>query len=1282
MSRTKNCSSSNNNKLKKSKKSNKKINDNNCKNINDNNENSNNNGKIQLGGAGTTPPATPIKFNELINEGSFELLKDIDSNLAKEDLKNLINSDTYDIFTNKVSEILKPIINKTNPAPETGTGTGTGTEKRALIIHPTIYIEPTPDTDFKELIKKSNQEENLYIYNENFDDYSKIAFHPGGGNGFLRKYRVDMTNPDNDVDVKKIQALGIPTGSTGVQINNSSINYDLLNNVLTDPSNITDKSTNNLLKISLENIYKYIIKYPNIKKIYYSSDDDVSKGLGLGEFIYVQFTKDNIISINKKFNELLEKLKSDYNVIISILSKATVESKTPPGSDTTEPLIKNETIIDDENTIKVMTYNIYNEAINKYNRNYKINCGNKDKKDTPATNSNCLDNTITFINKIAENEKLDFIGLQEINGNQIKIAIKTRNEVKASGQTKAKPAITGNYLGNNMENIFAPDPNFPKNLSQQEYRDYKYKYNQNIMILYDKNKYKLDDDKINRIEGILDEDKTTFKNKDHYNLRPILILFFENKICVINLWNPDKGTNQINSDEFFDLHKIIEPLIQGENIEKYIEKLKTYKIILLGGFEKEKNKIMLFGRELNGKVTENTCCNTNLEENFNKYNDKSDNILVSDDYITVNTVLKQDTHLQSDHLPVLAKINLKSRVKVNPVANPVSDKTFIELPESVKEFLKLPELNNNIYTLFNNIFNSDMTEETFENYKTYFYKKYKNIDNDTQYNLIFEMITDKSYNFYINQIYNKSYLNYIQNFNIQEQYNLFENKDKVTYLEQKITSFTYLEQHINNITNNIYILFNYNLIKYLTEILLTFIINTQQQEQSEHWTLIVNNIKENPEKIITDYEKKQKELRDIKKEDKKDKADFKNKNNLYLSREFLNIYLLVKEIKLVKNIYENLNENTFNKLINSLIEYINFRSIDLNTNEDIAINIRVFLQILNSIFINESKIEHIEKIKLEISKLNTTNNKNNQILFTKYLLEKVTEATPKVKTPEITSEATPEATTEAKTPEATPEAKTPEATPEATAEAKTQEAKTPEADTGAKAENIENKSKNTIFDKLILYNEFIKYENYKKVIDYFNNIHIDIFLFNNKKIENITGIKFEDQVANNDDINNCNINANCEKKIMENIKQTIINLKEKLNSDLNYTKAYGYKISIDIIYLVYILIYKYREKRDTLEKTINENITEIKTELKSLVEKMTTDEFDEIIRFNDIDTLMYYIYENNAGGSRLIIQKTFNKTHEIPLTITKTKKHYKKHTKSNKRLSITKKYKRTKKLIN
>ena len=99
--------------------------------------------------------------------------------------------------------------------------------------------------------------------------------------------------------------------------------------------------------------------------------------------------------------------------------------------------------------LNVLSYNILWRAIDavEFMSHCKINNINE-----------CSQNIANIISKIGleylNTNSYDFIGLQEINGNQTKIAIKTRREVKASGKIKEKPAITGNYLGNNMENIF------------------------------------------------------------------------------------------------------------------------------------------------------------------------------------------------------------------------------------------------------------------------------------------------------------------------------------------------------------------------------------------------------------------------------------------------------------------------------------------------------------------------------------------------------------------------------------------------------------------------------------------------------------------------------------------------------------------------------------------------------------------------------------------------------------------------------------------------------------
>jgi hypothetical protein len=247
------------------------------------------------------------------------------------------------------------------------------------------------------------------------------------------------------------------------------------------------------------------------------------------------------------------------------------------------------------NLYKVLSYNISFEAMTgKTTAGVIFQC-----PISSNGNTECLNNVAQFIEN---NGPYDFVGLQE--------ASKYYNIIKLS----------------------------PK-LQQMKYIHFT-PFREELVTFYD-SKYILDTD-INTVTGNM---------KDRG--RPFMILFFQNKTCVINM-------HCGHDDDFYDFLKYIN---YNSNRSIILNKLRTYNIILIGdmnnplndNLKMKKYETEIFDRHLFGINKVNTCCDNGLKANKFNMTINYDHILSTSSNIKT-TVYNVPTPA-SDHLPIIGIIN-------------------------------------------------------------------------------------------------------------------------------------------------------------------------------------------------------------------------------------------------------------------------------------------------------------------------------------------------------------------------------------------------------------------------------------------------------------------------------------------------------------------------------------------------------------------------------------------------------------------------------------------------
>lgn len=149
--------------------------------------------------------------------------------------------------------------------------------------------------------------------------------------------------------------------------------------------------------------------------------------------------------------------------------------------------------------------------------------------------------------------------------------------------------------------------------------------------------------------------------------RPILITFFNNNLCVINL----HGDHQ-HSVLDFDNHliEILEKKYK-KKISVILSKLQSYDIIMMGDFNEElrdrdsfnilSNKYfgITGGRDLWGINRNTTCCYESFDGRPNKYQVAFDHILANTKKMSSETIFVSNA---SDHSPVISKIDTSMNI--------------------------------------------------------------------------------------------------------------------------------------------------------------------------------------------------------------------------------------------------------------------------------------------------------------------------------------------------------------------------------------------------------------------------------------------------------------------------------------------------------------------------------------------------------------------------------------------------------------------------------------------
>jgi hypothetical protein len=244
-------------------------------------------------------------------------------------IKHLLN-----IITNLLKNINKnTTISTTTPSTTTPSTTTPSSTLAKYSIHPLKYNRS--NNGFEDIFiankkkKSENADKMLFIYNDNFDEYCNGSLNFGANNAGARPFRQDLVKSDDERiaatnsgskfrDCKGMLSLGIPIGhpdnTGGGAIYEELYTYNNTDamksfNVSSDLFCETNKE-NEIIKISMQNIYKYVYDNPNITDIYYSAKDTSPDypGLGLGIFKNHKWTKDNIDNINNQLENLFKEL--------------------------------------------------------------------------------------------------------------------------------------------------------------------------------------------------------------------------------------------------------------------------------------------------------------------------------------------------------------------------------------------------------------------------------------------------------------------------------------------------------------------------------------------------------------------------------------------------------------------------------------------------------------------------------------------------------------------------------------------------------------------------------------------------------------------------------------------------------------------------------------------------------------------------------------------------------------------------------------------------------------
>lgn len=267
--------------------------------------------------------------------------------------------------------------------------------------------------------------------------------------------------------------------------------------------------------------------------------------------------------------------------------------------------------------IRILSYNIFWKAMT--GKHPKCNQILFDKS-TGIYYNNCLNNVVNFIDSLGP---YDFVGLQEAN-------------------SWPTIQILSNYLSPMTAICYKPGV-------------------EDIVVFYNKSKYHLDYSD-NIIKGYL-------KDKG----RPLIILFFQENICLIN----------IHAGHHKDILLLDQHLERILNSPEYIaskfiflEKFQKYHIIMMGDFNDPlsgsthtifSNSFFQMGkgRTLYGVNNKDTCCNSGLT-NYLHHPRPIDHILSS--YQNIQSKVYPVSNA-SDHFPIISEIFINNIIGRNRIKN-------------------------------------------------------------------------------------------------------------------------------------------------------------------------------------------------------------------------------------------------------------------------------------------------------------------------------------------------------------------------------------------------------------------------------------------------------------------------------------------------------------------------------------------------------------------------------------------------------------------------------------
>lgn len=159
---------------------------------------------------------------------------------------------------------------------------------KTVKVTPTAYVHGDRDTDYNHMITRPGDAHNLFVFNDNLEEWVVQSTSRGGGNACVRPYYAQK------------KAIGVPTGHYGVGFNS-------LRERCADSATFTVKD---VIDAAIDDIAKWLFEH-QYDKIYFSSDDG-GKMLGAGIFLvgdevkaYVaqELMKINCKLMQRKYND-------------------------------------------------------------------------------------------------------------------------------------------------------------------------------------------------------------------------------------------------------------------------------------------------------------------------------------------------------------------------------------------------------------------------------------------------------------------------------------------------------------------------------------------------------------------------------------------------------------------------------------------------------------------------------------------------------------------------------------------------------------------------------------------------------------------------------------------------------------------------------------------------------------------------------------------------------------------------------------------------------------------